>query len=346
MADTRWWVKPGEIVWVGNTVEGHWRVIYEADDGNVWAFTALGEGGQSHPFRFDHRSPLLISDGSNAHIPNVLGLVYKYIEKRIGISPQPQSLHQRILDELARQLSTHDWIDGKLLRSELRPIAREATMAALQELVPRYVRQHPSSDFHGAIDAYTLTFGGMLASNRGGEIPRIVEGVLGLLAEKFDHDPTFRAYKLSEVLQKLSLSTDSAIFVQNVVSISGLSFGSGGSGTKLTFGRPADIEDLEGVASLSQFLDYLRLAKTDRPWPTAPLNLPDDQREIALPEEPVVATVPNEPLSPAASMPPTSKRQSLVVRTWRDPVWSKVIAGGILAAAGIAIALLRHRFGL
>lgn len=363
MADSRWWLKPGDRAWVGIVTGRLWELFYSGDDGSIWSFLIRATGGgPSFNFRFDHQSPTLIVDRAS-QIRDVLRVVHQPIQQRIGALVQPASLHRRILDEIARQLSKEYWVDGAVIRSELRPIQKEITAKALSELIPRYVTQHPSSDFHGSIDAYTLTLAGALASNRTTEVSRTIEAALTVLREKFDQDPTFRNYRVSEVAARLGFPTSSNHFVQSVLTLSGLTYGGSNQGEDYVYGRPKDTEDLSELNNFSEFLDYLRAGKSDRPSPSAPLILPDDTLDLVLPDVPShqpVVIQPREPRAVISPSPPAvvspapllspSKEDRLITRIWRDPVWSKIIANGIWWAGGalltaILVLWARHHFG-
>jgi hypothetical protein len=125
-------------------------------------------------------------------------------------------------------------------------------------------RRWPSSDFHGSIDAYTSTLAGALASNRGTDVSSTIEAALATLRERFDQDPTFRNYKVSEVTARSGLPSSSTFFVQNILSLSGLTWGGANQGEDYIYGRPKDTEDLSELNDLSKFLAYLRTGKSDR----------------------------------------------------------------------------------
>ncbi|HWA82701.1 MAG TPA: hypothetical protein VG820_04675 [Fimbriimonadaceae bacterium] len=358
MATPRWWLKPGELAWVGNVSGLLWRLFYEGDDGDLWAFSVRnGDHSPSDRFRFDHRSLTLVSDGADRRIPSVLGAVHRTLERRVGLLVTPESFHRRIIDEIARHLSKDDWIDGKLLRRELKPSPPERSLVAIRELIPRYVRQLPPSDFHGEIDHYSLTLRGALESSRTTEVSRVVDGVLRLLAKKFDTDPTFSTYTLAEVRAQLTLSDESAPFAHHVIRVAGLTHGGYGSSSgDQIFGTPPDIEALAECPDFFSFLEYLRGGKSDRPSPTAPLVLPDDRQIADIPDpaplrSPVAPVHPAQvtstfPNSPIVRIPAGPAPRTGLSKLWHDPVWSKVIATGIVAAISTAFLLFRHRLGL
>jgi hypothetical protein len=364
VATPRWWLKPGELAWTGNVSGLLWRLFYEGDDGDLWSFSVRnGDRGPSDRFRFDHRSVALISDGADRRIPVVLSAVHRTLERRVGPLIALDGFHRRIIDEIARYLSQDERINGKLLRSELKPAPPEKSLTAIREIIPRYVRQHPPSDLHGEIDHYSLTLRGALESSRTTEVSRVVDGVLRLLAKKFDADPTFATYTLGEVRAQLNISAESAPFAHHVIRVAGLTHG--GSGSSIgdqTFGTPPDIEALADCTDFFAFLEYLRSGKSNRPSPTAPLVLPDDRRIADVPDSAPLPLPPSQlrsqisaihaakvqsaPTSPAAvRVPVGTPSRNNFSKLWHDPVWSKVIAGGILAAAGIAAVALRHRIG-
>ena len=66
-----------------------------------------------------------------------------------------------------------------------------------------------------------------------------------------------------------------------------LTFGGRNDRDDFLYGRPTDVEDLSDLTNFSEFLDYLRKGKGDRPSPTAPLILSDDRIDLALPESPI-----------------------------------------------------------
>ena len=149
-------------------------------------------------------------------------------------------------------------------------------MLAVRELMPRYVRQHPSSELTGEIDHFSLTLAGLLASIRAEEASKVIDGVLGLIGSKYDENASFSQYTLDEVRTTLGITDKVNNFPLNAIRVAGLTHGGGGSGSQHTFGAPTDTEDLSDHRTFPAFIEYLRKGTSHRPSPTAPLVLQDD----------------------------------------------------------------------
>jgi TIR domain-containing protein len=286
MLEKRWWLKPGELAWAGKVGGVRWNLVYNADDGTTWSFTLgplLGEG--EYQIRYDYSQRSLISDGADRDILDVLGAINQPITQRVGPKIAADDLKRKIVDSLSEYLSVDEWMDGKTLRRNLRPAAREAVNAAIEEMIPKFVRRHPPTERAGEVDHYSLTVAGLFASQKAAVARNVIAGVVSLLGQKFDAMPSFTQYTLDDVRLALNIVNKVDMFPLNVIRIADLRSSSVGSGSQHTFTPPGDVEYIADDPTLSGFLRYVRANGSPRPSPTAPLLLSGDSiAEPLMPE--------------------------------------------------------------
>ena len=279
-AVVKWQHQPGDTLWSGSAIglPGDWSLVYRADDGETWELQILHDGlgiGGLRPIGFQSETRKLIPNGADRTLSEVLGVVHEPLARHAGYILAPGSLHQRVVNAVAINLTKDEWIDGKLLRHGLRPAPKEVVNLAVTDLIPRYVRPHPQSDYGG--EHYSLTLGGLLASTMAPRASLIIERVLQLLGRKFDRDPTFRTYDWNEVKNIAQLGDQDCRLAMNVINIAELKHvmtaTSSGPISDFSCLVPEDIEDLQECRDLSAFLAYLQKGMSHRPSPTAPLRL-------------------------------------------------------------------------
>jgi hypothetical protein len=290
MQERDWWVRPSECLWeLSDPAEAtSWSAWFDGDGGQQWMLTLRTEGRglplQEKRVRWNPRRKEFAFSAPSAWLPPRAerSLREKLSHRSMGIGGLSAG-EQGLLDAIAAGLDAPGGVDGAGLRQRL-GLKKVRFRFLARLLSPRHLREHE--------DTYTLTLPGLLASARAREATRIVEDVLRLFRRRVKAGGDLQSYTWMELKAEGGLADTSLAFVGHVIRAAGLDRSTDSPGPAPTrWSTPRDVEVLSRCRNLDTFLAYIRESDTGRPWPTAPVLLPEELE----PSGPAVDEAPPSP---------------------------------------------------
>jgi serine/threonine protein kinase len=271
----RWWRRPGDTLFSGRV--GGRAVSVELE--------SVAESEWDLRVRIDQQLHEVFFDLGQKHLGNVEDLSADVIDTlRILINarkrriPEIGATADPILDVLANQFRTSEWMSGRRLRHELNQPKPDDFGKRLAGLVPRLVRRNGIDEQ----EEYSLTIPGLLIGGGSIQAREVIEALFCAIALRRNRDPDeqwFEAVDLSD----LGIGSERLLLAKNIARACLLTGARDDLDVLNAFAMPGDAEMIAAARREEMtFEQYLVHAATERqrhpdlycverPWTTAPL---------------------------------------------------------------------------
>ncbi len=278
MAADRWWIVPGELLWRGDDEEA--RLLF--DDGSVWGMRLyrVGQAVNQEPNLWWNYEGAALRGGNEAGlVGDQLAALTRMLQRRSPVRRDRLTpAAQQILDMVAETVQSEPMMTARRIRLQFEQtsaVPAQRVNEVLESLWPRYLERRQGMQVY-----YTPTLLGLLESAQTGRVSKLLEDTLALLAAQYVKDPDARQFSWSEVAARggWDVAQDQR-FAANVYRLASWSERADLKDNAWFHDVPEDIEDLRRCKNFDEYLEYTRLGKSARPWPTCPVRLPEDDAD-------------------------------------------------------------------
>jgi RIO-like serine/threonine protein kinase len=300
----RWWRIPGEAL-LSQSFEGKQAIItFTWCNDNEWGLDFSLDGG--HPEHATFHIDLEDISGAESMPGAVVAATLDQLKRRArGIREGVKPLSEPVLNSIAEQLPSREWVTGRRLR-KLTGLDVEVFNQHLARLMPRYVRRYGIEED----DQYSLTLPGLVAMDAKLQSIALMECLYQAIAHCYERDEDAIVFENSDLIASGITQQDIAV-AHTIAKICLL-----GSGGARTFRLPADREMIAAQAKKKvHFLEYLHRSATERqrnahytvkrPWLQAPLWA---ERDGSQPDYQPIDFLPT--IFPSASVEPAMRAEA------------------------------------